>query len=82
MLPATNAEVGNAAATTPNIELTPTPTNGWPTCHGEHPLWFLVNGKQEQVIKALSMSDYNVVIHVANEISDDCNRSLVVANGV
>jgi hypothetical protein len=77
--PATNAGTNNA---TPQVKLTPTPANGWPVCHSEHPLWFLVNGKQEQIIKALSMSDYCVVIHVTNEISHDRNRSPVVANRV
>jgi hypothetical protein len=63
-------------------ELTPTPHNGWPVCHGEHPLWFLLNGKQEQILKALSMSEFSIVIHVANEISYDRNCSPVVANGI
>jgi hypothetical protein len=81
--PASTTNTGaTAAAATPNIELTPTTANGWPICHGEHPLWFLVNGKQEQIFKALNVSDNNVVIHVANEISHDRNRSPVVANGV
>jgi hypothetical protein len=70
--PTPTTNVGNNTAA-PHVELTPTPASGWPVCHGEHPLWFLVNGKQEQVIKALSISDHSIVIHVANEISHDCN---------
>lgn len=72
----------NEPAAAPHANLTPTPPNGWPVCHGEHPLWFLVKGKQEQILKALSMGEFSIVIHVANEISHDRNHSPVVANRI
>ncbi|KIM81885.1 hypothetical protein PILCRDRAFT_8532 [Piloderma croceum F 1598] len=78
----TTDRVNGAPTAAYRADLTPTPPTGWPVCHGEHPLWFLVNGRQEQILKALSISEFSLVIHVANEISHDRNRSPVVANGI
>jgi hypothetical protein len=62
--------------------LTPRPEQGFPYCHGDHGLWYMDNSKEAQINAFLDVPGPCLVIHVADEVSHDRQRSPLVASGV